>query len=187
MLTWREDLHETHLKLTFYWRISPDRDSMNQESCMCLNNNNTKKTVCLFITCPGWVCGPASSSRCLWSVVHLDSRTASAWWTTECGTRLAPLRLWCYWQDPSGTCLCTGHPGETQLVTTLWECYMWKVQYTTERRALLLSFWWCLSLRFLISWICHSWPGGHSVLMNVSWQREQLLLLLWVIAVYFIY
>lgn len=66
-------------------------------------------------------------------------------------------------------------------------CYMWKVQYTTERRALLLSFWWCLSLRFLISWMCHSWPGGHSVLMNVSWQREQLLLLLWVIAVYFIY
>lgn len=68
---------------------------------------------CTCITCQGWVCGPASSSRCLWSVVHLGCHTASVWWIEECGRRWAPLRLWCYWQDPSETCLCTGPP-ETQ-------------------------------------------------------------------------
>lgn len=85
----------------------------------------------------------------------------------ECGRRLAPLRLWCCWQDPSGTCLCTGHPEETQLVTTLWERYIWKLQFTTERGVLVLSFSWCLLLCFLISWICHSWAGPRVSLMNV--------------------
>lgn len=47
LLTWREHLHENHLKLTFYLRISHNRDSVKQESCTCLNNNNKKKAVSL--------------------------------------------------------------------------------------------------------------------------------------------
>lgn len=78
---------------------------------------NDKNSVC--VTCQGWVCGPASSSRCLWSVVHLDCHTASVWWIKECGRHWVPLRLWCYWLGPSGTCLCTGHPGECGKMETL--------------------------------------------------------------------
>lgn len=62
------------------------------------------------ITCPGWVCGPASSSRCRGSEGRLDSRTASDGWTEGSGKRSDPPAWWCYWPGPEETCQCTEIP-----------------------------------------------------------------------------